>query len=131
MINYGFTKEVNLSIDQLEEKVKDELKKEGFGVLTKIDIKEKFKEKLNIDFKEYRILGACNPPFAHKSILAEEDIGLFLPCNVIIYATDDPNISKLSIIKPTVAMSVVDNPDIKQIAETIENTLSKVLDNII
>jgi len=85
MINYGFTKELTMPFEKAVEAVSEALKKEGFGILTKIDIKEKFKEKLGVDFKKYVILGACNPANAHKAILAEENIGLMLPCNVIVY----------------------------------------------
>ncbi|MEX2189140.1 MAG: DUF302 domain-containing protein, partial [Bacteroidota bacterium] len=84
-MQYGFSKTVNLSFDQTVEKVTEELKKEGFGVLTTIDVKETLKKKLDVDFKRYTILGACNPPFAHKALQAEEEIGLLLPCNVIVY----------------------------------------------
>ena len=82
---YGFGKEVNLSFEEAIPRVKEELKKEGFGVLTEIDVKKVLKEKLNVDFKKYQILGACNPPFAYQTLQAEEEIGLLLPCNVIIY----------------------------------------------
>ena len=85
MINYGFTKELNIPYGKVIELVRDSLKKEGFGVLTEIDIQEKMKEKLGIDMSKYIILGACNPPNAYKAILTEENIGLMLPCNVIVY----------------------------------------------
>ena len=85
MPNYGFTKELSLTFDKAIQVTTEELKKEGFSVLTRIDIHDKFKEKLGIDFKKYVILRACNPPYAHKAILAEENIGLLLPCNVILY----------------------------------------------
>ncbi len=82
--NYGFSKVVNLGYEEAIGKVTEELKKEGFGVLTEIDIKETLKKKLDVEFKPYKILGACNPPFAYKSLQAEEQIGLMLPCNVIV-----------------------------------------------
>ena len=97
MINYGFTKEIDASFEDAVTSASIELKKEGFGILTQIDIAEKFKEKLGIDFKKYIILGACNPPSAHKAILVEENIGLMLPCNVIIYERQDKTV--VSIIK--------------------------------
>lgn len=128
MIEYGFTKTKKDTLDILEKKVTEELKKEGFGVLTRIDIKEKFREKLGIDFKKYIILGACNPPNAHKSILAEENIGLMLPCNVILYEKD--NGTTVSIIKPAAAMGMIDNDKLKGIALIVEEKLKKVFDNL-
>ncbi len=128
MINYGFTKEVDLPFEEVIVKVAEELKKEGFGILTKIDVREKFKEKLGINFKKYVILGACNPASAHKAILAEENIGLMLPCNVIIYEKE--NRTTISIIKPTVAMHMIDNKDLKEVAGIIETKLKQVMDAI-
>ena len=128
MITYGFTKELNIPFEKAVQIVTEELKKEGFGILTTIDLKEKFKEKLNIDFKKYVILGACNPPFAHKSILAEENIGLMLPCNVIVYESEDKTI--VSIIRPTAAMGIIDNQELKQIAIEVEAKLKNVFNAV-
>jgi uncharacterized protein (DUF302 family) len=128
MIGYGFTKELGLSFEKVREIVTEELKKEGFGILTEIDIKEKFKEKLGIDFKRYVILGACNPPNAYKSILAEENIGLMLPCNVVIFEKGDKTV--LSIIKPTVAMQMIDNEELRPVAALIEDKLKKVFESV-
>ena len=105
------------------------MKKEGFGILTQIDVAEKFKEKLGIDFKKYIILGACNPSSAHKAILVEENIGLMLPCNVLIYERQNKTV--VSIINPTVAMKMIGNVELEQIASKIENKLKKVFDSII
>jgi uncharacterized protein (DUF302 family) len=125
MIAYGFSKEVGVSFEQAVDEVTQRLKDAGFGVLTKIDIKEKLKEKLGIDFKKYVILGACNPANAHKALLAEEDVGLLLPCNVIV---DDRNgRTVVSVIRPTVAMQMVDNPGLKTIAEEVEAKLESVI----
>jgi uncharacterized protein (DUF302 family) len=129
MINYGFTKEIDTSFEETVDNATNELKKEGFGILTQINVTEKFKEKLGIDFKKYIILGACNPPSAHKAILVEENIGLMLPCNVVIYERQDKTV--VSMIKPTVAMKMIGNVELEQIASTIENTLKKVFDAII
>jgi uncharacterized protein (DUF302 family) len=126
MINYGFTKEINKPFEETIDLVSNELQKEGFGILTKIDVKEKFKEKLGIVFKKYVILGACNPHSAHKAILAEENIGLMLPCNVILYEKGDKTI--ISIIKPTVAMKMINNKKLKDTAEYIETKLKNVID---
>lgn len=128
MIRYGFTKELDLPFEKVKERVTEELKKEGFGILTEIDVKDKLKEKLGIEFKKYVILGACNPPNAHKSILAEENIGLMLPCNVIVYEKGHNTV--LSIIKPTVAMGMIDNNALRTIAEEVEAKLKKVFDSI-
>lgn len=128
MINYGFRKEIDLPFDKAVEVVTEELKKKGFGILTRIDVKEKFKEKLGIDFKNYVILGACNPPLAHKAILAEEDIGLLLPCNVLVYEHDGKTV--LSIIKPATAMGMIENEALKQIAVEVEEKLQQVFDSV-
>jgi uncharacterized protein (DUF302 family) len=126
MINYGITKELDRDFEQVVEEVKENLKKEGFGVLTTIDIKEKFKEKLGIDFKKYIILGACHPASAHKAIQAEENIGLMLPCNVIIYEKGEKVV--VAAIKPAAAMEMIDNNTLKQIAREIESKLKRVID---
>ena len=128
MINYGFTKELDIPYEKVIEQVREALKKEGFGVLTEIDIKEKMKEKLNLDMRKYIILGACNPPSAYKAILAEENIGLMLPCNVIVYEKDSKTV--LSVIRPTVAMQMVDNVELQKVAEAVEGQLKKSFDAI-
>ena len=128
MIGYGFTKELDLSYERVKEVVVEELKKEGFGVLTEIDVQAKLKEKLGIDFKKYIIFGACNPPSAHQAILAEENIGLMLPCNVIIYERGNKIV--LSIIRPTVAMQMIANPALRSIAENVEVKLQNVFDAV-
>jgi uncharacterized protein (DUF302 family) len=129
VINYGFTKEIGASIEEAITKVTNELKKEGFGILTQIDVAKKFKEKLDIDFEKYIILGACNPPSAHEAILVEENIGLMLPCNVAIYKKQNKTV--VSIIKPTVAMKMIGNSELEHIASAIEKKLKKVFDAVI
>jgi uncharacterized protein (DUF302 family) len=128
MIPYGFTKIVALPFETVRDMVTQALKNEGFGILTQIDLREKFEEKLGIDFKKYVILGACNPPLAHSAILAEEDIGLLLPCNVIIYEKD--NGTALGIIKPKVAMQMVKNEALSSLAEEVEAKLERVFNSI-
>jgi uncharacterized protein (DUF302 family) len=128
MINYCFTKEIDSSYSTVLELVREALTKEGFGVLTEINIKGKMKEKLGIDMRKYMILGACNPPNAYKAILSEENIGLMLPCNVIVYEKGSKTV--LSIIRPTVAMQMIDNRELQKIAETIEGQLKKAFDGI-
>lgn len=126
MISYGFKKEIDLPFHQAVEVVTEELKKKGFGILTKIDVKEKFKEKLGIDFKDYVILGACNPALAHQAIQAEEDIGLLLPCNVVVCEKGGKTV--LDIIKPSTAMGMIDNQALKGIATEVEAKLKEVFD---
>ncbi len=127
-MKYGYVKKVNMSFDDALTKAKEELKKEGFGILTTIDVQQKFKEKLGIDFPKYMILGACNPPLAHKAISAEWDIGLLLPCNVTVYEKDDS--VYVGIMKPTQAMAAVENDDLRSIAQEVETKLQHVYDNI-
>lgn len=127
-MKYGYVKKVNMSFDDALTKAKEELKKEGFGILTTIDVQQKFKEKLGIDFPKYMILGACNPPLAHKAISAEWDIGLLLPCNVTVYEKDGS--VYVGIMKPTQAMAAVENDDLRSIAQEVETKLQHVYDNI-
>jgi uncharacterized protein (DUF302 family) len=128
MIPYGFTKELDIPYGTVLELVREALKKEGFGVLTEINIKEKMKEKLGIDTRKYIILGACNPPNAYKAILAEENIGLMLPCNIIVYEKGSKTV--LSVIRPTVAMQMIDNVELHKISEAVEGPLKKVFDAV-
>lgn len=127
--NYGFSKVVNLGYDEAIEKVTDELKKEGFGVLTEIDVKETLKKKLDVDFKPYKILGACNPPFAYKSLQAEEQIGLMLPCNVIVYVNDNKE-TVVAAINPIASMQAVKNETLGEVAEMIQGKLKNVINSI-
>jgi uncharacterized protein (DUF302 family) len=126
---YGFTKTVNLTYEQAIEKVTEELKKEGFGILTEIDVTETLKKKLDVDFKPYKILGACNPPFAHEALQAEEQIGLMLPCNVIVYVNDNSE-TVVSAINPIASMQAVKNDNLGEIAETIQSKLKKVINGL-
>lgn len=124
----GYKKKVDLDFDGTVEKVREELKKEGFGVLTEIDVKKTLREKLNEDFEDYIILGACNPPFAFKALKAIKGIGLLLPCNVLVYS--DNRKTFVSAILPSVSMSMIDNEELGEIAVEVENKLKKVVDNI-
>ena len=128
MINYGFTKEMDIPYGTVIELVREALKKEGFGILTEIDVQEKMKEKLGIDMNKYIILGACNPPNAYKAILTEENIGLMLPCNVIVYEKGSKTV--LSVIRPTVAMQMIDNAELQKVAEEVEGQLKKAFDAV-
>ena len=123
---YTYKKSVSLGYADAVAKVRDELKKEGFGVLTEIDIKQTLKTKLNVDFEDYIILGACNPPLAYQALSAERDIGVLLPCNVIVYVQGGKTF--VSAILPTVQLGKVGNPKLLPIAEQVENKLKKVVD---
>ena len=124
-MQYGFSKTVDMSYEQTIEKVTAELKKEGFGVLTSIDVKETLKQKINVDFKKYTILGACNPPIAHRALQEEEDIGLLLPCNVIVYEKDGK--TRVSIFDPMVMTWIMENDNMKPIATEVQEKLQRVL----
>jgi len=125
---YGYKRISDLPYEQTVEKVKDELQKEGFGVLTEIDVKATMKKKLGEDIDAYIILGACNPPNALKALKAEQDIGLMLPCNVIVYEKEGK--TYVSAVKPTVAMGMIENDALKDIALDIESKLKKAIDGV-
>ena len=127
-MQYGFSKAVDLPYEEAIEKVTVELKKEGFGVLTSIDVKDTLKQKINVDFKKYTILGACNPPIAHKALQEEEELGLLLPCNVIVYEKDDK--TKVSIFDPMVMTWILENDNMKPIATEVQERLQRVLASI-
>jgi len=127
-MKYGFSKTTDYTFEQAIEKVTDELKKEGFGVLTTIDVKDTLKKKLDVDFKKYTILGACNPPFAHKALLVEEELGLLLPCNVIVYEKD--NKTAVSVFDPMIMVGIIENPAMQEIASEIKKKLERVLESI-
>ena len=127
-MEYGYKRKVPLPFGEAVEKVRGELTKEGFGVLTEIDVKASLKEKLGLDYDNYLILGACNPPLALKALQAEKDIGLFLPCNVIVY--EDGGKVFVSAILPTVAMQVVGNPALADLGKMVEEKLVRVVDNV-
>ncbi|MFQ5819613.1 MAG: DUF302 domain-containing protein [Candidatus Heimdallarchaeota archaeon] len=125
---YGYKKQVHASFNEVVKRTTEELKKEGFGVLTEIDVKITLKEKLDVDFGNYRILGVCNPSFAYKALQAEKDIGLLLPCNVVVY--EDQDRVFVSAILPTVAMSMIINDPLKNIASQVEEKLKTAIDNL-
>jgi len=127
-MQYGFSKTIDLSYEQAIEKVTAELKKEGFGVLTSIDVKETLKQKINVDFKKYAILGACNPPIAHRALQEEEELGLLLPCNVIVYEKDGK--TRVSIFDPMVMTWIMENDNMKPIATEVQERLQRVLQAI-
>ena len=127
-MKYGFSKTTEYSFEQAIEKVTEELKKEGFGVLTTIDVKDTLKKKIDVDFKKYTILGACNPSFAHQALHVEEELGLLLPCNVIVYENNEKTV--VSIFDPRVMTLVIENPEMKSVAEEVKNKLQRVLEAV-
>lgn len=127
-MNYGLSKAVNLSYEQAIEKVTGELKKEGFGVLTSIDVKETLKKKIDVDFRKYIILGACNPQLAHKALLKEEELGLLLPCNVIVYEKENKTV--VSVFDPMVMTKIIDNKELKPVAQDVKAKLERVFEAV-
>jgi len=123
---YGYKRQVEGTYDEVVQRAKAELKKEGFGIMSEIDVKKTIKEKLGADFDNYVILGACNPPFAYKALQAEKDIGLLMPCNVIVY--EDKGKVFVAAIRPTVAMGMVGNQNLAAVAVEVENKLKKAVD---
>lgn len=128
-MSYYFSKVLDLDFDQTIERVTEELKKEGFGVLTEIDVQGALKKKINVDFRKYRILGACNPSFAHKALLAEDKIGTMLPCNVVVQEHANGDV-EVAAINPIASMQAVENSSLGEIATQVQAKLKKVIDNL-
>jgi len=128
-MTYYFSKILDISFDEAIAKVTEELKKEGFGVLTDIDVKQTLKKKLNLEFKKYRILGACNPPNAYKALQAEDKIGLMLPCNVVVEETADGK-TEVVAIDPVASMQAIENPKLRVVAEQVRDKLKRVIKNL-
>ncbi|MGB5419947.1 DUF302 domain-containing protein [Algibacter sp.] len=128
-MNYYFTTTTNGNFEEIEAKVTSLLKDENFGVLTQIDMQQTLKNKLNVDFKKYKILGACNPPFAYKALQAENKIGTMLPCNIIVQEIA-PNKIEVSAINPLVSMKAVKNKQLEGIANEVSTKLENVIKNI-
>jgi uncharacterized protein (DUF302 family) len=128
MAHYN-SKVINGSFDEAIAKVTEELKSEGFGVLTEIDVQETLKKKLDIDFRRYKILGACNPPNAYKALSIEENIGVLLPCNVIVQEKENGKI-QISTVNPMESMQAVNNPALAEVANEVSTKLLKVLNNL-
>lgn len=125
-IGYGFRRELEIPFDQAVQLTRDALAGEGFGVLCEIDIKEKLKEKLGVDFRNYLILGACNPPLAYEALQEEIDLGLLLPCNVVVYEKDSK--VAVGVIDAAKMMSVVGNENLNTTAQTVNEKLRRVID---
>jgi len=125
---YSYKKQVSLSFTEAEKKTREELAKEGFGIITEINAKETFRKKLDADFENYVILGACQPASAYKVLQIDKEVGLLLPCNVVVY--EDSGKTYVSAILPTVAMGMVENSDLAPIAKEIEEKLKRSVDSI-
>jgi len=127
---YGMSVTVALPYDRAVERTREALAKEGFGVLTEIDVKATLKEKLDAEFRPYIILGACNPPLAHKALSAELDIGLLLPCNVVVYAADAPGKTVVAAMDPVAALSLAPNEAIRPLATEVRSRIERVLADV-
>ena len=127
-IGYGYGRTLDLSFDAAVQHAKESLKSEGFGVLCEIDIKEKLKEKLGVDFSNYRILGACNPPLAYHALQQEMNLGLLLPCNLVVYEKDGQTI--VAAIDANKMLSVVENPALEDTAKQVNEKLRRVVDSL-
>ena len=128
-MDYYFSKKLSLSFDEAVACVVAELRREGFGVLTEIDVKDTLKKKLDVDFRKYYILGACNPSFAYRALQAETHIGVMLPCNVIIQEYEEGSVEDAA-IDPIASMQAVDNADLAEIATQVRSKLQQVIDRL-
>jgi uncharacterized protein (DUF302 family) len=126
---YYFSKTLQMSFDEAVAKVTEELKKGGFGILTDIDVQATLKKKMNADFRKYRILGACNPPYAYQALLAEDKIGTMLPCNVIVQEIAEGKV-EVAAIDPIASMQAIQNPKLGSIAIEVQAKLKKVIDSL-
>ena len=124
---YAFSAVLGISYEGAISRVKDALKEEGFGVLTEIDVKETLNKKLGIEFRRYIILGACNPPYAHRSLEADLDVGLLLPCNVIVYETDDGK-AYVAAINPVFALEIIQSQELRSIAAEVSEKLKRAIE---
>lgn len=125
---YGYKRQVNSSFENAVASVREELAKEGFGVLTEIDVKTTMKKKLNVEFEDYIILGACNPPFAHQALQVSKDAGLMMPCNVVVYR--EKGNTFVNCAMPTTLADIIQDNRLTPIAEKIEDKLKKVVESI-
>jgi uncharacterized protein (DUF302 family) len=128
-MSYYVSKKTAMTFEEALGRVATELKKEGFGILTEIDVQETLKKKLNVDFRRYKILGACNPPFAYQALQAEDKIGLMLPCNVIVQEQTEGAV-EVSAIDPIASMQAVKNPALENVAKQVQAKLKKVIESL-
>ena len=128
-MTYYFNKTVSADFESVKKKVVAELEKEGFGILSEIDVQETLKKKLDVDFRKYLILGACNAPFAHKALKAENKVGTMLPCNVILQELDNGQV-EVAAVNPTASMQAIENNELAKIASEISEKLQKVISTL-
>lgn len=128
-MNYYFNKTLKGEFNSVIDKVTSALKLEGFGILTEIDVKETLKKKLDVDFKKYKILGACNPPFAYKALQAEDKIGAMLPCNVTVIEQENGDV-EVAAVDPVASMQAIQNQSLASVANEVRNKLKKVVDSL-
>ena len=129
MAAFGIQKTLDLPFDEALTKIPEALKAEGFGVLTEIDVQATLKKKLDVDFRRYRILGACNPPFAHRALQHSLDVGMLMPCNVIVYETDDRK-TVVSAVDPMQTMAAQGDPAMRPLADEVRQKLQRVIDSL-
>jgi len=129
-LGYGFEAVVQVPYEEAVALTREALAGSGFGVLTEIDVKATLKKKLDVDFRPYVILGACNPPLAHRALSSELKIGLLLPCNVIVYAADEPGTSVVAVLDPAVQLGVTGREDLKPLASQVQGLLRQVLEHV-
>ena len=129
-MSYYFNKILSSgSFEEAIQRVSDELQKEGFAVITEIDVTKIFKEKINVDFKKYRILGACNPHFAHQALLSEDKVGLFLPCNIVVQENENGQI-EIAAVDPIASMMSVENDNLEEFGLTVREKMMQIIDNL-
>jgi uncharacterized protein (DUF302 family) len=128
-MEYYFSKTLNVSYDEAVKQINEALKTEGFGVISEINMHERLKEKLGVDFKRYKILGACNPPYSYKALQAEDKIGTMMPCNVLVIEQGQ-NLIEVAAVNPLASMQAITNPSLGNIALEVTNKLKKVIDNL-
>lgn len=125
---YGLKRSLDLPFAEADRRVREALKEEGFGVLTEIDVRATLKEKLDVEHRPYRILGACNPPLAHEALTAEVDVGLLLPCNVVVYEGDGPGTSVVAVLDPVAQLGAAGNPRLDELGREARARLERMLD---
>ena len=128
--SYGYSRVVPMGFDEAVQFISNEFKKEGFGILTTIDVTETLRKSLGVDFKPYTILGACIPKFAHEALQAEEEIGLMLPCNIIVYVNDRDE-TVISAINPVASMQAIENPALAGTAKEVQKKIKTIMENIL
>lgn len=129
-MSYYFTKKIHTSFETAEQQIRDRLSEKGFGVLTEIDVQSTFKKKLDVDFYKYKILGACNPQFAHRALSLEDKVGVMLPCNVILQQKEQDGDVEVSAVDPLASMQAVRNENLVEIAQNVQLAMKQVIEDL-